>query len=387
MHNTGRRQFLASGAGLLLVPPHTAFGSQANSAIEVGIVGAGGRGHFIGGFFKEYGAHVVAAADPFEDALSKIQTEFKLDGSRLYKGLNGHRELAASKLDAVAVMSPPYFHPDHVASAVDNGKHVYLAKPAAADTAGCLSIARSGEKAKGKLTFVVDFQTRAVPEFLEAAKRLDRGDIGDFVMGQVYYHTGLAKMHDVSGLSPQQARLRNWLGDKYISGDIIVEQHIHAIDIGARFLRSNPVKAWGVGGRKARTDAGNCWDHFLVTYSYPGDVHVEFSSAQFVKGIRDICAKIYGTKGAVDAHYDGLVRITGENAWKGGDKVPTFTAGAQKNVRDFMECVRTGNHRNDAQIGANSTLTAILGRTAAYRGTSVTWDEMIKGAEKYEVKL
>jgi predicted dehydrogenase len=370
-----------------LLAPRTAFGSQANSSIEVGVVGAGGRGHFIGGFFKEYGARVVAVADPFPAALEKFQTEFKIDGNRLYTGMNGHRELAASKVDAVAVMSPPYFHPDHVGSAVDNGKHVFLAKPAAADTAGCLSIARSGEKAKGKLSFVVDFQTRAVPEFQEAAKRLDRVDIGEFVMGQAYYHTGLAKLPDVSGLSPHQARLRGWLADKYISGDIIVEQHVHAIDMQARYMKVNPVKAWGVGGRKARTDSGNCWDHFLITYIYPGDVQVEFSSAQFIKGIRDICAKIYGTKGALDAHYDGVVRITGENSWKGGDKVPTFTPGAQKNVRDFLESVRTGNYRNDAQVGANSTLTAILGRTAAYRRTVVTWDEMIKGAEKYEVNL
>ena len=186
---TGRREFLGGAAaapGILLLKPETVFASQANSAVEIGIMGCGGRGNWIGGHFVEYtGARVVALADVFADRLQAAGQKFRVPSSRLYHGFEAYRDLAASKLDAVVIESPPYFHPEQVAAAVEAGKHVFIAKPLAVDVPGCRSILRSGEKAKGKLSFLVDFQTRSQPSYQEAAARIHRGEIGVPALGHV----------------------------------------------------------------------------------------------------------------------------------------------------------------------------------------------------------
>jgi predicted dehydrogenase len=156
--NPNRRKFLAKGTGgLLVLRPQTVFGSQANSAIEIGIVRAGGRGNWIADLFIEHvGARVVAIAEPFEDRRRQGISKYKLDSSHAYGGRDGHLQLAASKLDVVAIESPPYFHPEQAEAAVAAGKHVFLAKPVAVDVDGCKRIMAAGAKAKGKLSFLVD---------------------------------------------------------------------------------------------------------------------------------------------------------------------------------------------------------------------------------------
>ncbi|HZT33648.1 MAG TPA: Gfo/Idh/MocA family oxidoreductase [Bryobacteraceae bacterium] len=388
---TGRRVFLQSTAGvggLLLLKPQTVFGSQANSAVELGIIGCGGRGNWIGGHFVEHtGARVVALADPFRDRLEAAAQKFQVPPGRLHAGLDAYRGLLASKLDAVAIESPPYFHPEQAAAALEAGKHIYLAKPVAVDVPGCQSIMDTGEKAEGKISFLVDFQTRARPVFQEAFRRVLQGEIGAPVMGHVYYHTGRLRRQDKPGMSAGEARLRNWTFDKRLSGDIIVEQHIHVLDVANWFLQSHPDKAFGTGGRKARVDVGDAWDHFLVTYWYPNEVHVDFSSNQFLKGFHDMCIRLYGADGTVDAHYGGSVRITGDTKWDGAEKDDTFTGGAVTNVKDFVASIRSGNYLNNASVSAKSNLTAILGRMAAYRESVVTWDEMMRSGERYEANL
>src|SRR5579885_64159 len=285
------------------------------------------------------------------------------------------------------IESPPYFHPEQAAAAVEAGKHIYLAKPVAVDVPGCQSIMDTGEKAEGKISFLVDFQTRARPVFQEADRKVLQGEIGAPVMGHVYYHTGRLRRQDKPGMSAGEARLRNWTFDKRLSGDIIVEQHIHVLDVANWFLQSHPDKAFGTGGRKARVDVGDAWDHFLVTYWYPNEVHVDFSSNQFLKGFHDMCIRLYGADGTVDAHYGGSVRITGDTKWDGAEKDDTFTGGAVTNVKDFVASIRSGNYLNNASVSAKSNLTAILGRMAAYRESVVTWDEMMRSGERYEANL
>ncbi len=387
MIDQDRREFLFA-AGLLTLQPATVFGTQANSAIEIGIIGCGGRGVYIGNFFQEYaGARIVALHDPFSDRLENIQQKLKLSGPRLYRGLEGYRELVSSRLDAVVIESPPYFHPEQAEAAVAAGKHVFLAKPVAVDVAGCLRIREAGRRARGRLSFLVDFQTRAQPAFQEAARRVHEGAVGTLVMGHVYYHTGRLRPQSKPGMAPDEARLRDWVFDKVLSGDIIVEQHIHVLDVANWYTRAHPVRAFGTGGRKARTDVGDCWDHFLVQYWYPDDVKVDFSSNQFLKGFHDMCIRFYGTAGTVDSHYGGYVRITGDNPWPGVEKDDTFREGAIANVRRFVESLRTGNYLNNVEESVDSNLTAILGRMAAYRERVVTWDEMMRSGEKLEARL
>jgi myo-inositol 2-dehydrogenase/D-chiro-inositol 1-dehydrogenase len=387
-----RRSFLkgaaAGAASVMFVKPESVFGTPANSAVQIGIIGSGGRGLYIGNYFtQQTDAKVVAAHDVFEDRLQAAQKRFQLPANRLYKGLEGYQELLASDVDAVAIESPPYFHPEQAAAAVKAGKHVYLAKPVCVDVAGAQSIIASAERAQGRLSFLVDFQTRVREVFIEAARRVHEGAIGTPVCGQVFYHTGRLKTQTRPDETGDQTRLRNWTFDKVLSGDVIVEQHIHVLDVANWYLKAHPLKAYGTGGRMARTDVGDCWDHFLCTYWYPGDVKVQFSSSQFLRGFHDMCIRVYGTAGTVDSHYGASVNITGDQPWKGAEKDDTFNGGAIANVKAFVESLKTGKFLNNGAPGAESTLTSILGRMAAYEGRVVTWDEMMKSKARLRADL
>jgi len=387
-----RRNFLTAaatgGATLAFVKPASVRGTQANSAIEMGIIGTGGRGVWLGALAqKETQIKIVALQDPFEDRLVKARERLGVDSSRCHKGVDAYRELLASKLDAVAIESPPYFHPEQVIAAVQAGKHVYLAKPVAVDVPGCRTILDAGEKAKGRLNFFVDFQTRSTPFFVEAARRVHEGAIGKPVSGQVYYQAGRLRPQADPKDKSDAARLRNWVFDIALSGDIIVEQNVHVLDVANWFLKTTPLRAFGAGGRKARIDVGDCWDHFIVTYWYPNDVLIDFSSGQYLKGFDDLCTRIYGTEGTVDAHYEGQVSIKGTNPYEGGGTKGMYTTGAAANLKAFEESLRTGRLLNNAVECTNSTLTGILGRKAAYEGRMVTWDEMLKDDKPFNVRL
>jgi predicted dehydrogenase len=391
--STSRRSFVASSAGLLILKPETVFGTQANSAIELGIVGCGGRGNWIGDLFlKNSETRIVALADVVRQRLDEAARKFNVDGSRAYHGPDAGRQLAASKLDAVAIESPPFFHPEQAMAAVNEGKHVYCAKPIAVDVPGCNAFLAAGRKAKGKLSFLADFQTRARPVFQEAAARIHRGDIGAPALAQVYYYAGRPN-EDKSkpGMDPGLARILNWVQDRALSGDIIVEQNIHVIDMANWFLQGHPVKAYGTGGRTGwsgtRYDYGDAWDHFAVTYYYPGGCQASFSSHQLTNSYSSLTVRCFGTKGAADTNYGGLVRITGENPWTGAQKDDTFTGGAIANIKAFVASLHSRDYLNNAESAVDSTLTSILGRMAAYHGREVTWDEMMKSRERYEHNL
>ncbi|HEV2448316.1 MAG TPA: Gfo/Idh/MocA family oxidoreductase [Candidatus Sulfopaludibacter sp.] len=185
-----RRRFLQATGGALLLRPQTVFGSQANSNVELGLVGCGGRGNWIAPLFSEYaGARVVAVADVIQNRLDATRQKLQVDSSRAYWGPDAHRELAQSKLDAVVIETPPYFHPAHAAAAVDAGKHVFCAKPVAVDVPGSKGFLANGQRAREKgLSFWVDFQSRARAVFQEAVVRMQRGDIGKIAMAQVFYY-------------------------------------------------------------------------------------------------------------------------------------------------------------------------------------------------------
>ena len=384
-----RRSFLKSaGSGLLILEPHIAFGSQANSALTIGVVGCGGRGNYVGGMFQEFaGARITAIHDPFADRLDATKAKLHLSAPRTYTGLDGYLELCHSDVDAVVITSPPYWHHIQARASIAAGKHTYVAKPIAVDVNGCLDFTAIGRRAAvQKLNLLVDFQTRSQPAFQQAAERVHRGDIGELVLGHIYYHAGRLKPKNRTGLTPAQNRLRNWVFDKAISGDIIVEQNIHVIDVANWYTNAHPTRAVGTGGRKARVDVGDCWDHFLVQYDYPDRVQVDFSSAQFTKGYSDLCMRFYGSAGTVDSHYRGDVKITGDHPWE-GEKANTMHVGTSTNVKNFAAAVSAGEVLNNAAVSAESNLTAILGRMAAYSRQPVTWDEMMASNETLDAHL
>lgn len=411
-----RREFLgtaAAAATLTILKPQLVRGTAANSAVRVGLLGCGGRGTADATDLVNTGsARVVALADLFDDQLQAAKKNFDalsqskgyagVDPSQMFKGAKAYEQIAASKeVDAIVIATPPYFHPQHLEAAVVAGKHVYCEKPVAVDVRGAKHVIETGKKAEGKLSLDVGFQIRNAPPFVELTRRIHDGALGKIACCQAYYYTGAIERPDWATASPVERRIRNWVFDRVLSGDILVEQNIHVMDVCNWVLQGHPLKATATGGRKVRTDSGDCWDHFEVLYTYPDDVHVSLNSTQFDKGWWDVCERFFGSKGVSEAHYDHPVRITGDDPWEwnAGDtqseqKPGQFsTTGVFKGALDqadpekkkaFVESILSGKFHNQAAQGAESALAAMLGRKAAYTGRAVTWDELVGSDEAWD---
>ena len=393
-----RRHFLTgAGAAALsfsILKPELVFGAEANRKIDIGLIGCGGRGQWIANHFVQNGNYnLVAAADYFADKVNAVATKHQLPESKRFSGLSGYKRLLEQKLDAVAVETPPYFHPEQAAAAVDAGKHVYLAKPIAVDVPGCRTVEASGKKATEKqLCFLVDFQTRAHPSYQEAVKRVHEGQIGKIVSVDASYHCGTTfdSMDAALRKDPQnpEVRLRSWGLDRVLSGDVITEQNIHALDVASWFLDANPLKAYGTGGQ-ARGFLGTCWDHFAVVFHFPNNVFVSFNSKQFGFGFDDIQCRVFGTGGTADTHYFGDIWVRSkDDLFNGGKMGNLYTEGVQNNITTFYNSITKGDHSNPTIApSVRSNLTTILGRTAAYKGGEATWERMLSANEKLEADL
>ncbi len=390
-NNSSRREFIKTavlGTGAItILSPKVVFGSEANEKIKVGLIGCGGRGRWIARLFEKNAPFKITAVhDVFRKRAMRVAEECNVSESNVFVGLDGYKQLLETDIEAVAIESPPYFHPQQVLSAVEKGKHVYLAKPIAVDVAGCLSLIDIAQKYQDKLCLLVDFQTRNYELFKECVKRIHSGMIGEPVIGQCYYYC--SRLGKQAEPGTPGARLKNWVFDKVLSGDIIVEQNIHVIDMANWYLQSHPVKAFGTGGRKARTDVGDCWDHFCVQFTYPNDVIVDFSSGQFTYGYDDLCMRLYGSLGTADTHYGGVVTIEGKSdSWEGGKSSDIYEAGAVNNIKDFYDAIKNHTYINNLKESAYSNLTSILGRMSAYQNRTITWDEMISSVEKLETEI
>jgi predicted dehydrogenase len=394
MDHLTRRRFLASAGAsavsVTLLNAKLVASTEANSKLELGLIGCGGRGTWIAGLFAKHGGYNVAAvADYFPDKTDAAGDKLGVPAANRFTGLSGYRKLLESKLDAVAIISPPYFHPQQAAAAVEAGKHVYLAKPVAVDVPGCQSIARSGHQATGKrLVFLVDFQTRATPAYQEVVKRVRAGEIGPIKSAEASYMCDLyfAAMDELFRQSRKDAdaRLRAWAIDRVLSGDIITEQNIHALDVAAWFLDAEPLKAVGTGGR-ARDFQGDCWDHFAVIFTFPKDVILTFSSKQFGAAYNEIMCRVFGATGTAETHYGGKVWVRGHDEVFSGDTANIYTDGAISNIAAFHKSITQGDCANlTVAPSVRSNLTTILGRAAAYQGREVTWNEMMKRNEHWE---
>ena len=386
-----RREFLkasaTAAAGLVFVKPGSVYGTPVNDAIAVGIIGSGGRGNYIGReMLNAGGVRVVALHDLFDDRLAETRERFdklaeekglpRIADKMLFKGPQAYRKLLAAGVDAVVLTSPPYFHPEHFEAAVDAGKHCWLEKPVATDVHGTRRIEAAGRKGAGKISMAVGFQSHYAEAYQEMVRRIHAGAIGDLVCGQTYYYTGDINRKARPGMPPLEARLRNWVFDKVLSGDILVEQNIHVLDIVNWVMRGHPVSAMAAGGKKARMDV-DCWDHYSVTYTYPGGVHVAFTSTQFKNSYDAKTQRFLGSKGYAEATFGkGGARIVGEEPWDAGVE-EGFGPAVPRKVTAFLQGILTGGLQNEIAGGVESTLTAILGRTAAYDGKERTWDNVV----------
>jgi predicted dehydrogenase len=387
-----RRRFLAgTGASVLAftaLKPALVFGAESNTKINIGLIGCGGRGKWIANLFQQHGGYNLAAvADYFPEQAAAAGDKFGVAAGQRFSGLDGYRRLLEQKLDAVVIESPPYFHPEQAAAAVAAGKHVYLAKPVAVDVPGCQTIEESARKAgERKLCFLVDFQTRANKLYQDAAQKVHGGEIGKIVSVEAAYHCGPTFDRQDAELrkNPKnpEVRLRAWGVDPALSGSIITEQNIHALDVACWMLDAAPVKAYGTGG-KTRDFYGACWDHFQVIYYFPNDVAVSFNSHQSGFGWDDIMCRVFGLAGTVDTHYAGRVAVLGKEVHSDGSSGNLYQDGVVANIATFYENVTKGDHSNPTVApSVRSTLTTILGRTAAFKSELVTWKQMMRKKEK-----
>lgn len=395
-----RRQFVA-GAGATavacaVVNPQLVRGTNANSKVSIGLIGCGGRGTWIAELFRAHGGYnVAAAADYFQDRVDGMGDKLGVPADKRFTGLNGYKQLLEQDLDAVVIESPPYFHPGQAEAAVQAGKHVYLAKPIAVDVPGCKTIERSGKDASEKgLCFLVDFQTRADKFYIEALKRVHEGAIGQFAFGESTYHAGSPWMGQMKYVlqdpNSPETRLRAWGMDQVLSGDIITEQNIHTLDVASWIMNQPPKCAFGTGARKVR-EWGDCFDTFSITYQYADNVGIAFSSRQFnghgsqPDGIRN---RMFGSDGVLETMYGGDVRIRGKNFYKGGASPGIYKEGAVANIATFHDSIQKKDTSNPTVApSVQSNLVTILGRTAAYRGEVVYWDQLLSDGEKLEIDL
>lgn len=395
-----RRSFLVNGgitlAAASTLSRATAFGSAANSRIKIGLIGSGSRGLFLLNLIQEHGGYEIAAvADYFPDRVKLAGEKFNVSPARQFTGLKcAEKMIASGGLDAVAIISPPYFHPEQAHAAVEAGLHVWLAKPVAVDVPGCQTISESNEIARRKgLTFLIDFQTRANEFFIQAMQRIHSGAMGEVCFGEASYHCDRIKAKAAPGQSPQEARLRNWVFDQALSGDIIVEQNIHTLDVMSWTMKdSPPLRCTGTGGRSVRIDVGNAWDHYALAYEYPNQVGVTFSSRQFDAhgdpgGIKN---HMFGTRGVLVTEYGGDVLIRGgkDAFYRGGATTGIYKEGAAVNLKAFHTAIMTKDTANvTVAPSVTSTLIAIMGRTAAQEKRTVTWDEIVASKTKRQADL
>ncbi len=386
-----RRTFMtataATAAGLALA--RTARADEADGGdpppLKIALVGCGGRGTGAAENCLQSAPNIelVAMADLFEDRIAgslKYLTSRKKLGvdvpdDKRFIGFDAYKRVLDLDVDIVLFTTPPGFRPQHVEAAVEAGKHVFMEKPVAVDPVGVRRIIAAGEKAKEKgLAIVAGTQYRHAKQWIDTIAEIHDGRIGEILSGRAYYLTGLL-WHRGDAPNDVAYQIRNWLYFDWIAGDHIVEQHIHTIDVCDWVMGSHPVKAVGMGGRLNRTEEkwGNIYDHFAIDYEYPGGKHVTSVCRQMDHCHNHVSATFTGTQGWGNPYWG---KIEGKFPWKYEGKAPRGMY-VQEHT-DLVESIRAGTPLNEAEQVAHTTLTAIMGREAAYTGREVTWDEMMK---------
>lgn len=399
-----RRSFIRNTGGAFFAPAIiTAAGTlraqqkaDSSETLKVGLIGCGGRGsgaanQALNAYDKN--SRLVAIADVLDTQIDKaIDNLTKQHGERVsvapdrrYTGLDGFQKLLASDVDVVILATPPGFRPMHLTAAVEAGKHIFCEKPMAVDAVGYRMALAAVEKAKQKkLNLVAGFCWRYDVARVEAFKRLYAGDIGDVVASSHTYHTGPVKPMPKAetrpaGMGDVEWQVRNWYNFSWLGGDGLVEQAVHSIDKLCWAMHdAPPVAAVGVGGRQIPSEGGNIFDHFHVAYEFGNSVICHIASRQIPNCHGETLDTIAGTKGKLTIGGNGPV-IEGGTPWRWRANKKNPPKDMYQIEHDVLfESIRNHGVVNDGDRMMNSTLVAILGRTAAYTGKRITWEEMVK---------
>lgn len=415
--NVTRRQFLggasAAAAGALSNVPLPAVHSQSSGPeFRIGVIGCGGRGtgaalDAVGaatrviypatGYHTEDAAgttatrkdvKVVALADLFQDRLNRCRLQLEKVGHPVppelcFTGFDAYQKLLAVKeINYVILATPPHFRPVHLMAAIEAGKNAFVEKPVAVDAPGVRMVIEAGELAKKKgLGIAAGTQRRHQFDYQETIKRIQDGALGEIVYARCYWNGGeiwvIERRPEMSDLEWQ---LRNWNYFTWLSGDHYVEQHVHNLDIMNWVLGAHPVRAVAaVGGRQVRTKEvhGHIFDHFAVEFEYPNGVRM-FSQARQINGCDNkVEEAVVGVKGWSNC-VNGIWVKGGESWTYKGKRTNPY----QQEHENLMQSIRSGNPLNEARNVAESTMTGILGREAAYSGKAIEWDKAIASTRR-----
>jgi predicted dehydrogenase len=399
---------------MLLLKPKVVFGYDANSAVRLGLLGCGNRGSSVAtSFSQNTTAQVVALADLFADNLGAGQDRFNklnnslgraaIDSKLLFRGPKAYEQLAESKdVDIIQISTPPFFHVQHLEAAVAAGKHVYCEKPVGIDIAQAKEALEIAKRVKPNQSVDVGFQCRYASPIAAIAQKVKGGDLGKIAAVSGNYNAPASTEKKREGEGPDEYRLRNWLWVRALSGDILVEQNIHIVDLCNWMLGAHPLKASATGGRNILTHFGDCWDNYQVDFTYPGDVHFAFASTQFgTDGVFEAGLKLFGQSGSATVPYSGPIQITGARAWAWQDSTSTspgsgkFAANGafldnladadKEKDRSFIASITSGPAHNQIAEGVETALSCMLGRMAGLRKQEVTWEELLAHGETYQL--
>jgi predicted dehydrogenase len=401
--NRSRRNFLKTSAGLAVgVSLTSAFAiprgvhAGVNETLRIGLIGCGGRG--TGAAQNALNADrnnvLVAMGDAFQERARDSLDQMRRDESyadrvqvrdeNIFVGFDAYKKVIDSGIDVVILATPPHFRPQHLAYAVEAGKHAFVEKPVAVDAPGVRSIIHTCEKAKAKgLAVVSGLCWRYHPAVRETVRRVvEDNAIGDIVAIQSSYNSGtLWHRGDKPEWSRMEYQMRNWLYFDWLSGDHICEQAVHSIDKTAWLLGdAQPLAAFGMGGRQQRTSSefGNIYDHHTVFYDWPGGVRVYFTCRQQKDCSTFIDEIVLGTKGQARI-IEG--KIQGENTWQADKKLKAADMLTIEHEHLFKS-IRDGKPINNGHYMANSTMLAIMGRMCSYTGQTFTWDQCFNSQER-----
>jgi myo-inositol 2-dehydrogenase/D-chiro-inositol 1-dehydrogenase len=350
--------------------------------LKAGLIGCGGRGCGAAANFLDAGSNlqITALADVFPDRIAEARRLIKehkgqeVPESRCFTGFDAYQKLIATDVDVVLHATPPHFRPMHMAAAIDAKKHLFMEKPVAVDVPGAKAVMQTAERASSLgLSIMTGTQLRRDYSRIEVRKRILDGMIGDIRAIRAIRNQG-ALWYRVPepGWSEMEYMIRDWVNWAWLSGDNIVEQHIHHLDAIYWILGKTPAMAVGMGAR-VRRRTGDQYDFFYVDYQYADGVHLE-STIRQLNGCANGRDELFiGTKGS--ANLDGtIVDLAGKPIWKYDG--PSNDSLVQEHA-DWITAIRTEKPINTAKETALSTLMAIMGRDSAYTGKGITWDALM----------
>jgi predicted dehydrogenase len=382
-----RRAFLQSSSLILGTAALGRPAAPRDEVLHVALIGCGGRGTGAAAQALATAGEVrlVSVADAFQDRIDTCLAELEkavpgrlaVPPERRFVGFDAYRGALDCDVDVAILATPPGFRPQHFAYAIEKGRHLFVEKPLAVDGPGVRSVLESARRAREKgLKIGVGLQRRHENRYVETVRRIREGALGDLLYYRCYWNSGGVWVHPrVPGSSEMEYQMRNWYYFNWLSGDHIVEQHIHNIDVCNWIQGGHPVEAQGQGGRQVRTgpEYGEIYDHHAVEFRYQGGARA-FSQCRHIENTwSSVSEHAHGTLGSADVGA-GVLRPHGREPWlyEGEDNDPY-----QSEHDELFRAIRQDLPHDESQHGAESTLTAILGRMASYSGRVVTWEEAL----------